>query len=74
MNDLIQEKRQKLAEVLQSARVQKGYSQEQLGEMVGVKYSTIRRIENSKFYPKLEIIYRLVDDLGISLNINGVDL
>lgn len=74
MNEIVEQKRQNLAEVLQTARIQKGYSQEQLGDMVGVKYSTIGRIENCKYSPNLDIFYKIAHALEISVKVNNVEI
>jgi transcriptional regulator with XRE-family HTH domain len=66
----IDDKREKVAEILLTARVQKGISQEELGEMVGFKPSTIERIEQSRFSPNADQLYAICNALGIEIRFN----
>ena len=68
---LIDKKRQNLAEILQSARVQKGYSQTQLADIVGINDKTVSRIESCKYSPNLDILYKIIDCLEIELKVNN---
>jgi transcriptional regulator with XRE-family HTH domain len=73
-NEVIEEKRQKVAELLLSARVQKGLTQEQLGEMVGFAQNTIARIENCRFSPNADQLYAICEALNIDVQINNVKI
>lgn len=66
---IIQEKRQKVASIIQTARVQKGWTQAELGDQVGFSRSTITRIESSVFSPNADQLYVLLDCLDLSLKI-----
>lgn len=68
----IDKKRQKLAEILQSARVQKGMSQTELSEIVGVNAKTISRIESCKYSPNADILYKIIEALEIELKLNNI--
>lgn len=67
---LIQKKRQKVASILQTARVQKGWTQTELGERVGFSRSTIARIEACGFSPNADQLYMLLECLDLNLKIN----
>lgn len=66
---IIQEKRQKVASIIQTARVQKGWTQAELGDRVGFSRSTITRIESSVFSPNADQLYVLLDCLDLTLKI-----
>jgi putative transcriptional regulator len=72
MDTIIIEKRKNLAQILQSARVQKGISQAKLAEMVGINDKTVMRIENCLYSPNLDILYKLANALEIDLKLNGI--
>ena len=65
-------KRDKLAEIIQSARVQKGYSQLELAQKADVSMSTINRIENSVFSPNVDVLVNICEALEINLQLNGI--
>jgi len=67
----IQQKREKVAEILLSSRVQKGLTQEQLGDRVGFKGNTIYRIESCRFSPNADQLYALCEALELEIKING---
>jgi ribosome-binding protein aMBF1 (putative translation factor) len=71
MNELIQEKRKKLAGVIQTARVQKGISKKDLGEMVGINENTVSRIESCVYSPNLDIFYKIAHALEITVKVNN---
>lgn len=71
---LIEEKRAKVAHILQSARVQKGWSQTELGDRVGFSRSTIARIEAMVFSPNADQLYMLMNCLELSLKINDEEV
>lgn len=70
--EIIQQRREKVAEILLSARVQKGLTQEQLGEKVGFAQNTIARIENCRFSPNADQLYALCEALDISIKIDNI--
>jgi transcriptional regulator with XRE-family HTH domain len=72
--DIIQERREKVAEILLSARVQKGLTQEQLGELVGFAQNTIARIENCRFSPNADQLYAICEALGIEIKLNDTSI
>lgn len=74
MNELILKKRQKLAEVIQTARIQKGISKKEFGEMVGINENTVSRIEACVYSPNLDIFYKIADTLEIKITVNNVDI
>lgn len=68
---LIKEKRNQVATIIQTARVQKGWTQEELGDRVGFSRSTIARIEASVFSPNADQLYMLMEALDITLKIGN---
>lgn len=55
------------AEKLANLRAQKGLTQRQLGEMAGVAWSMISKYESGQSKPRLKVLMRLGDALGVSL-------
>lgn len=49
-------------------RIIKGYSQEELANLVNVRRETIVRLEQSKYTPTLKLAMELEKVLGISIN------
>lgn len=49
-------------------RVQKGWSQRELADQIGVARQTINLIENDKYNPTLELCLRLAKALQTDLN------
>jgi transcriptional regulator with XRE-family HTH domain len=68
---LIKEKRNQVASIIQTARVQKGWTQEELGDRVGFSRSTIARIEASVFSPNADQLYMLMECLDLTLKIGN---
>ncbi len=62
--------REKVANILQTARVQKGLTQEQLAELSGFSRSTIVRIEQCQFSPNSDQLYILLKILDIEMKLN----
>ena len=69
-----------LGESIKKARIEKGYTQKQLGELCGMADSAIRRYENGAAKPKLSTLRRITDalkihivDLGPTLNFYSVE-
>ncbi len=72
--DSIQRRREKVAEILLTARAQRGLTQEQLGEMVGFSQNTIYRIESCRFSPNADQLYALCEALGIKITLNDTEI
>lgn len=68
---LIKEKRNKVASVLQTARVQKGWTQQDLADRIGCQRQTIIKIEQSRYSPNCDILYQLLDALQLTLKIGN---
>lgn len=68
---LIKEKRNKVASIIQTARVQKGWTQQELGDRVGFNRNTIIRIEASAFSPNADQLYMLLECLDVTLKIGN---
>jgi len=56
--NLIKEYRLKLGNKIRIVREQKGYSQEQLAELMNINRSTISKIENGKFSITVDYLVR----------------
>ncbi len=52
---------------LQSLREAKGYSQEQLAEMIGVEFQTISRIETGYYFTSYENLQKIANALNLTL-------
>jgi transcriptional regulator with XRE-family HTH domain len=66
---LLQEKKDKIAHIIQSARVQKGLTQRELGDRVDMSQNTIARIENAKFFPEMKSFLLILEALDLTLKI-----
>jgi transcriptional regulator with XRE-family HTH domain len=62
--EIIKETWRSFGQWIAEQRLKKGWSQTQLGEMVGMKYQQIGRIENGNGTKRITVI-RLADALGI---------
>lgn len=51
--------------VLRQLRMEKGLTQDQLSEMVGVASPFISMLESGHKYPNLEMVFKLADALGV---------
>lgn len=56
-----------LGESIKKIRIEKGYTQKQLGEKCGMADSAIRRYENGVAKPKISTLRRITDALGIHI-------
>lgn len=56
------------AEKLAHLRAQKGLTQRELGAAAGVAWSMISKYESGKSMPRLKVLMRLADALGVSTN------
>jgi HTH-type transcriptional regulator / antitoxin HipB len=59
-----------IGDMIKTARKKKKMTQEQLGELVGVKKAQISRLENSTGNVTLETVLRIFNALGAKLNLN----
>jgi transcriptional regulator with XRE-family HTH domain len=57
-----------LGEELYNARINAGMTQEMLSHKAGVDRSYISQLENNKWSPTVEILFRLCDALGIKVS------
>jgi transcriptional regulator with XRE-family HTH domain len=57
-----------LAENIRRIRKKKGWSQKELGEMIGSHLSHINRIETGKYKPSLDVLKKIADSLEVSLD------
>ena len=69
-----EEKRQKVASIIQTARVQKGWTQEELANKIGCKRLTIIKIEQSRYSPNADILYQLLEALDLTLKIGNEEI
>ena len=68
---LLESKRQKVAQIIQTARVQKGWTQQELADRMGCQVQTINKIENSRYSPNADILYQLCECLDLTLKIGN---
>lgn len=59
-----------IGDMIKTARKKRNLTQEQLGELVGVKKAQISRLENSTGNVTLETVMRIFDALGAKLQLN----
>ncbi|WP_420320790.1 helix-turn-helix domain-containing protein [Flagellimonas sp.] len=59
-----------IGDMIKTARKKRKLTQEQLGEMVGVKKAQISRLENSTGNVTLETVIRIFNALGAKLNLH----
>ena len=69
-----EEKRQKVAQIIQTARVQKGLTQQELADRMGCQVQTINKIENSRYSPNADILYQLCECLDLTLKIGNEEV
>jgi ribosome-binding protein aMBF1 (putative translation factor) len=67
----MKEKRQKVAQIIQAARFNKRWTQQELAEKIGCQWQTISKIENAKYSPNADILYSLCECLEITLKLNN---
>ena len=58
----------KIGAFIAQNRKEKGFTQEQLGEKLGVSNKTVSRWENGNYMPDLSLLEPLSQELGITLN------
>ncbi len=71
---LIKEKRNQVASIIQTARVQKGWTQQDLADRIGCQRQTILKIEQSRYSPNCDILYQLLEALDLTLKINNENI
>lgn len=59
-----------IGDMIKTARKKRQLTQEQLGELVGVKKAQISRLENNKGNVTFETVMRIFNALGAKLNLN----
>ena len=59
--------KKKIGNNLKRLRLEKGFKQSELAEIVGVEYKTISRIEVGGNYPSMDLLVRLAEDLNCEL-------
>lgn len=59
-----------LGQVIKQARQERNLTQEQLGDLVGVRKAQISKIENSVKNARFETILKVFDALGAKVNFN----
>ncbi|MGB7214875.1 MAG: helix-turn-helix transcriptional regulator [Gammaproteobacteria bacterium] len=52
---------------IRALRAEKGWSQAELAERVGVSRNSINAIENGKFDPSLPLAFRIADVFGLKI-------
>lgn len=67
-------KREHVASIIQTARVQKGWTQQDLADRIGCQRQTIGKIEDSKYSPNCDILYQLLEALDLTLKINDKEV
>jgi putative transcriptional regulator len=70
----IEEKRNKVASTIQTARVQKGWTQQELADRIGCQRQTILKIEQSRYSPNCDILYQILDALDLTLKIGNEEV
>ena len=68
---ITEEKRKKVASIIQTSRVQKGWTQQELAERMGCQVQTISKIENARYSPNCDILYQLLEALDLTLKIGN---
>lgn len=64
-------KKLKIGSSIQTARVQKGLTQQELAEKIGLERNTIMRIETGKFYPRFKTLLAILKELDLPLKIGN---
>lgn len=74
MEKTIKTKREKVASIIQQARLKQGLTQEGLANKVGFSRNTIARIENCRFSPNADQLYKILEILDLTIKINKEDI
>jgi transcriptional regulator with XRE-family HTH domain len=67
--DYLKENRQKIGERIRAFREEKGYSQDELAEIMEVSRSTISKIENGKFAVSIDYLVKFGLHLDFEINL-----
>ena len=67
-------KREHVASIIQTARVQRGWTQQDLADRIGCQRQTILKIEQSRYSPNCDILYQLLEALGVTLKIGNEEI
>jgi transcriptional regulator with XRE-family HTH domain len=67
----LQEKREETGNRIREIREQRGLSQEQLAELMGINRSTLSKIETGKFAITIDYLYRLAWHLEFEVSITN---
>ena len=59
--------RKRIAEILRDRRKELGYTQNELGSMIGVKQQTVQRIERGKFFISTKLLLLILEALQLSI-------
>ena len=68
---IMKEKREHVASIIQTARVQKGWTQQDLADRISCQRQTILKIEQSRYSPNCDILYQLLEALDLTLKIGN---
>lgn len=58
-----------LAEVIRDRRIRRSLNQEQVGQLVGIKQTTISALENHPERSRVETLFKILSALGLELHI-----
>ena len=61
--------KEEVGKLFQSLREEQGIRQDDLASRLSIQRATLSRIENGKFYPRLELALAILDKLGYDINI-----
>lgn len=64
----IMTERERIGQRIVALRKEKGLSQKELAEMVGITPGNLSRIEAGKYDPKLESLARIAEPLGLMVD------
>ena len=57
-----------LGYAIRQARTEKGYSQEQLAEMIDITVTHLKHLESEHRKPSVEVLFKLIDVLDMSID------
>ena len=63
-----------IGNALQTARVMKGVSKEELSERLRIKVANIERIESGSFSMSAKIMYQYCKAIDVSISIGGMEI
>lgn len=71
-SNYISENRERLGKSIKELREKKGYSQEQLADIMNISRSTISKIESGKFNMSVDYIAKFSRPLDFEIKIEGI--